>query len=100
LLLVPANHFLCVPAKLFDYFGVGTRILAVTEEGATRELINETNSGDCFSAGDVHGMEEYIYKIMQDKQCRHVAPSQFRPFETKQLSRQLAEQLASVTGCL
>ncbi len=100
LLVVPSNHYLCIPAKIYDYFGTGTRILAVTEDGATRELINETKSGECFSPIDIYGISEHIYRLMRnkDQQSSKIDPSSYSQFDAKHLTKLLTDKLSTMTA--
>ena len=38
LVLAPTNHSLMLPAKIFDYLGAGSTLLAIAEPGATLRL--------------------------------------------------------------
>lgn len=49
-----------IPAKIYDYMGVGTKILAICNEGATSDLVNETGIGKSFSPVDIEGIKEYM----------------------------------------
>jgi len=50
-----------IPAKIYDYMGVGTRILAICNDGATSDLVNETAIGRSFSPADIGGIKEYMF---------------------------------------
>lgn len=99
LLIVPSNHSLCVPAKVYDYFGVEVKILAITEYGATFDLINETQGGRCFSPTDIGGIREYLCECMKNgnQESSRVDPSRYRPFDAKRIAQELAEALSEVT---
>jgi glycosyltransferase involved in cell wall biosynthesis len=99
LLIVPSNHDLCIPAKVYDYFGVEAKILAVTEYGATFDLINETGAGRCFSPGDIDGISECLYEFMKNgnQESSKLDPSRYRQFDAKQITQRLAEALSAVT---
>ena len=100
LLLVPSIHHLCIPAKVYDYFGVGTRILALTEEGATAELLKATKGGEFFSPHDITGISDHIYMLMQaeNKHLLTIDPARYAQFDGKLLTRQLADQLSAAAG--
>jgi len=98
LLLVPSVHYLCIPAKVYDYFGAGTKILAVTEQGATSELVKATRSGECFPPQDIAGISNYIYMLMQNEN-RHLLindPACYIQFDTKRLTQQFAKELTAL----
>lgn len=63
LLFAPGQPFQ-IPAKVFDYMGLGTRILALTEKGATWDLITSTGAGTAFYQTDIKGIKEFIYRSM------------------------------------
>lgn len=65
LLLAPDQPYQ-VPAKLYDYIGAGTKILALTEDGATSDMVRSTNSGGVFLPEDVDGIKEFIYRTIKD----------------------------------
>jgi len=54
-----------IPAKVYDYIGTGTKILAIANEGATSELIDATASGKSFLPEDISGIREYIAEGVQ-----------------------------------
>jgi glycosyltransferase involved in cell wall biosynthesis len=59
-LLLAPNQPYQIPAKVYDYMGTGTRVLALAEEGATSELIRATGIGGVFSPTDVAGIKNFI----------------------------------------
>lgn len=100
LLPVPSIHHLCIPAKLFDYFGTGTRVLALTEQGATAELLKMTGSGECFSPSDITGISDHLYMLMQ-RENRHLLTidrTHFAQFDGKLLTQHLAERLKGLVN--
>ena len=66
LLLAPEQPFQ-VPAKAYDYLGIGTEILALAGEGATSDLITETCSGKVFSPLDIAGIRDFIHQRFTDQ---------------------------------
>ena len=66
LVIAPQRHDLVVGAKVFDYLGSGSKILALAAEGATRDLMEETQSGMCFSPSDIDGLRGYLGELMRD----------------------------------
>jgi len=99
LLIVPSNHDLCIPAKVYDYFGVEAKILAITERGATFDLIHETGTGRCFSPSDIDAISKCLYEFIKngDRESAKADPSLYRQFETKRITQQLAEEISAVT---
>ena len=47
LLLVQTDAPLCIPGKVFEYIAIGKPILALTGEGATRDLVETESLGVC-----------------------------------------------------
>jgi glycosyltransferase involved in cell wall biosynthesis len=66
-LLLAENQPFQIPAKVYDYMGAGTKILAVAEEGATSDLITSTKIGEVFRPGDVEGIKKYIYECFRNE---------------------------------
>ncbi|MDD2272147.1 MAG: glycosyltransferase family 4 protein [Desulfuromonadaceae bacterium] len=96
LLLVTSIQDINIPAKIYDYFGSRTRILAITEPGATSELIKNTESGAVFIPGDTDGIAEYIYEQCSDSGRNHIRnnPHMYAQFDTKVLTEKLATELS------
>jgi glycosyltransferase involved in cell wall biosynthesis len=59
LLLAPNLPFQ-IPAKVYDYLGAGTRVLAVAEDGGTADLLRETGAGRAFRGEDVDGIAAFV----------------------------------------
>jgi glycosyltransferase involved in cell wall biosynthesis len=98
LVLAPARHRLLVGAKLFDYLGSGSRILAIAEPGATADLIRQTDSGICFSAADVTGMSEYLYRLIETGTFSTLKNDveSFRRYDVRNLTARLASEIVSL----
>lgn len=96
LLLVTSIQDINVPAKIYDYFGSRTRILAIAEPGATAELIKNTESGATFLPCDTDGIAEYIYAQCCDSGRNHNRnnPQKYAQFDTKVLTEKLATHLS------
>jgi hypothetical protein len=60
-LLLAPNQPYQIPAKVYDYMGTGTKILALTGEGATAELINSTGIGKAVDPANIQGIKDYVY---------------------------------------
>jgi glycosyltransferase involved in cell wall biosynthesis len=102
LLLVTPIQSINIPAKIYDYFGSGTKIMAITDPGATSELIKNTNSGACFSPTDIDGIADHIFSLLRHEDRDHLRndPTYYACFDAKHLSGQLAQRLFSLTGNL
>jgi glycosyltransferase involved in cell wall biosynthesis len=66
LLLAPNQPFQ-IPAKVYDYMGLGVKILALTEEGATSDLVKSTGAGQAFDLSDIEGIKEFIYQAFSNR---------------------------------
>lgn len=95
LVLAPPNHNLCQPAKIFDYLGSGSKLLALAEPGATTDLIQETHGGMCFSHTDINGLKDYVHHLLIDGAYRALRndPESFRRYEARNLTHQLVTEL-------
>ncbi len=60
-LLLAPNQPYQIPAKVYDYMGTGTKILALTGEGATAYVINATGTGKAIDPDDIQGIKDYVY---------------------------------------
>ncbi len=65
LLVLATEQPLAIPAKVYDYIGSGTPILALTEAGATADVIAETGSGRCFLNDEIEAIKIYICDIIE-----------------------------------
>ena len=63
-LLLAPDQPLQIPAKVYEYMGLGTRILAIAKEGATRDLLGETGCGKAFDPDDTTGIGEFLMETM------------------------------------
>jgi glycosyltransferase involved in cell wall biosynthesis len=98
LVLAPTCHRLVVPAKIYDYLGSGSLILALAEPGATTDLIAETRSGACFSDSDVAGVADYLAGALRDRdfRTRKNDPSAFDRYAVHHLTEQLITEMKHV----
>jgi glycosyltransferase involved in cell wall biosynthesis len=53
-----------IPAKVYDYLGAGTRILAIAEDGGTADIVRQTESGRAFTPSDVDAIAAFIQEEM------------------------------------
>jgi glycosyltransferase involved in cell wall biosynthesis len=60
LLLAPDQPFQ-IPAKVYDYIGTGTKILALAGEGATADMVINTETGSVFGANDHQALKQFLY---------------------------------------
>ena len=100
LLIAPSHHYFCVPAKAYEYLASRIPILALTGKGATRDLIEETDAGACFSDSDVDGIARFILERFQAAHTS--APSRCsekaRQYEMEALAGRLDGVLSALIG--
>ncbi len=56
-----------VPSKCYEYLAAGRSILALTPEGATRDLLSEVGGGVCVDPDDVGGVRDAIASFVEAK---------------------------------
>jgi len=94
-LLLANEQPLQIPAKAYDYMGSGTKILALTEAGATADLIRSTGTGAVFDPSDVKGIKHFIHQLMSNgssliqNDTSHI----LNKFDRKSLIQKLADDL-------
>jgi glycosyltransferase involved in cell wall biosynthesis len=97
-LLLAPNQPYQIPAKVYDYMGVGTRVLALAKEGATADLVRNTGIGAVFDPSDVAGIKRFIGQSVEE--CRTsecwLEPEAANQFDLGSISRQLADELGRV----
>jgi glycosyltransferase involved in cell wall biosynthesis len=97
LMLAPERHRLVLPAKIFDYLGSGSAILAIAETGATADFMAETRCGRCFSARDVEGLTDYLESLLKDGAFRHLRTDQasFARYHVGHATKQLTNAMTN-----
>jgi glycosyltransferase involved in cell wall biosynthesis len=97
LMLAPECHRLVLPAKIFDYLGSGSTVLAIAEPGATADFVTETRCGRCFSAQDIEGLAEYLAGLLRDGAFRQLKsdPASFSRYDVRRATGLLAAQMAN-----
>lgn len=94
-LLLAPNQPYQIPAKAYDYMGIGTKILAIAEEGATADLIRSTGVGGAFSPSDIEGIKKFVLQVSHENdRSRDGAELEAAArFDVTELTRQLAARL-------
>ncbi len=96
LLLAPHLPFQ-IPAKAYDYMGAGARILAIAEDGATSDLIRDTDAGRAFAPGDIEGIEAFIEDEMAAERPWTAAQKlRLARFDARRIAEELASHLDRV----
>ena len=97
-LLLAPNQPYQIPAKVYDYMGVGTRVLALAKEGATANLIRNTGIGAVFDPSDIAGIKSFIGQSLEEfgTSGSWIKPEAANQFELNSISRRLADELGRV----
>lgn len=99
-LLLAPNQPYQIPAKVYDYMGIGTKIMALAEEGATRDLVQSTGIGAVFHPLDTAGIKEFILRSMNSSadDVRSLKNGTVADYEIGSLVCRLAGRLDHVIG--
>jgi glycosyltransferase involved in cell wall biosynthesis len=97
-LLLAPNQPYQIPAKVYEYMGAGTRVLALAKAGATADLIRNTGIGAVFDPSDIAGIKGFIGQCLDEARTSAfcVDPNATNLFELDSISRQLADELERV----
>lgn len=89
-----------IPAKVFEYMGIGKPILAITSEGGLSEIIERCQHGIIVPPNSVARVKECILDLCarhKDNQLHMQGDKSYlKTFERESLTRELAMQLNSV----
>jgi Glycosyl transferase 4-like domain len=93
-LLLAPNQPYQIPAKVYDYMGTKTRVLALAEEGATSDLIRSTGIGGVFRPGDIAGIKDFINASFISRNAgAGLTHETVNRFEINSLTRDLVDYL-------
>jgi glycosyltransferase involved in cell wall biosynthesis len=94
-LLLAPNQPYQIPAKVYDYMGAGTRILALAKEGATADLIRSAGVGGVFDPSDIAGIKRFIGRCLEESRgsACWLQPHLAKDFDLDSVAGRLAEQL-------
>ena len=97
LLFAPDQPFQ-IPAKIFDYIGAETKILAIAGEGATSDLINSTGAGESFYPSDIEGIKEFIYQSVNNTESKRPESKtdMLHQFDRRVIIKNFADHLKSI----
>jgi glycosyltransferase involved in cell wall biosynthesis len=96
-LLLSSGQPYQIPAKVYDYIGSGTGILALTEEGATEKLVRGLKNGKVVNADDVNGIKNAIISFMNlANGLDRAAEIDGSPFNRKVITGSLAQALEHI----
>ena len=94
-LLLAPNQPYQIPAKIYDYMGVGTRVLALAKEGATANLVRNTGIGAVFEPSDIAGIRRFIGQCLDQSgtSAPPLKPDAANQYDLDSISRRLADEL-------
>jgi hypothetical protein len=99
-LLLAPNQPYQIPAKAYDYMGIGAKVLALAEDGATCDLVRSTGVGAAFRPSDTAGIKEFLLRSMK-YDCWSIQSKNNGPvseYEIQSLTRRLARCLDSFSS--
>jgi hypothetical protein len=95
-LLLAPNLPYQIPAKVYDYLGAGTRILAIAEEGGTADLLNETSSGRAFRSDEVDAIADFIDAELASQGSPAAASSSVARYDVRRITEDLIAHLTRI----
>ena len=97
-LLFAPDQPLQIPAKVFDYLGTETKILAISKDGATADLVRSTGIGSAFHPSDIGGIKRYIHEafINRESILKDASTQLLMRYERKNLTGLLASRLNAI----
>ena len=95
-LLLAPNLPYQIPAKMYDYLGAGTRILAIAEDGGTADLLAETASGRAFRTDEVAAIADFIHGEFLARSSAGPVSSSLAPYDVRHLTGELLGHLDRV----
>jgi hypothetical protein len=97
-LLLAPNQPLQIPAKAYEYIGIGTPVLALAGEGATADMIRFTRSGEVFSPDDVQGISGFLVRAFSQSVQTGQPPSgqNLRGLDIRHIVEELARRIDTV----
>lgn len=96
LLIIQVETELQIPVKFYEYLASGKPILALTDEGATKNIVLRTGSGIVVDPGNIPGIKEsiqYLYEEWKKKEAMTSAQSRWKIYERKSLTGEFAKLL-------
>ena len=96
-LVLAPNQAYQIPGKIYDIIGAGTKILAVTNEGATKELIKSLGAGGSFDMSDIDGITGFIYnEYIRRGENKQKLSKIKQQFDQRIISKKLDKKLCEI----
>ena len=96
LLLLQQGHELSVPAKTYEYLAAGRPILALTEDGATADVVRESGVGVLAAAADIEAVRLALVEVIALTRTG-VAPVPREMYDGKARAADLTALFARIT---
>lgn len=91
-LLIAFEQPFQVPAKIFEYMAAKIPILALADDGATKDLMKEVGIGKAFCMNEIESIKYFIlYAINNYDSLNIMDNDKFRSYERKQLTSVLSQ---------
>ena len=99
LVLAPKQPYQ-IPAKIYDLIGSETKVIAITEDGATKQLVESLGIGGCFKETDVEEIKKYIYEEIKNKREQTIHWENIKHnFNQREISGILSNNLKKYVSC-
>lgn len=96
LLLMAPRQPLQIPGKVYEYIGLRSAILAICEDGATKDLLKDYPLASIVAPDDLDGMKEAIHRFLKESR-NSGSEDVLKSFDFNRYEREsLAEKLASL----
>jgi hypothetical protein len=95
-LLLAPNLPYQIPAKVYDYLGAGTRMLAIAEEGGTADLLAETGAGETFVPNDIDGIASFIAREFAAMGSPRPPATALARYDVRRITQDLVDHLMRV----
>ena len=104
LLVLAEDQPLQIPGKVYDYLGAGSDVLAITENGATADLLREVGTGIVISPADHQTVKskikalymQYLTTNQHDNDSAFVRNIPTTKYNRKYLTQELARLLEKI----
>jgi hypothetical protein len=102
--LVAEREFtrMLVPAKLYEYVRLGRPILALVDDGASRDLLQRLGAGCAISPARPEGAAHFLIRCYADRQTLRskplAVPEAIARYERRTLTRELVEVFDQITS--
>jgi glycosyltransferase involved in cell wall biosynthesis len=97
LLILQPGTSVSVPGKIFEYIAMRKKILALTPEGATADVVRNHDLGSVVNPDDIDGIQRALLQLLGEFRRGGIAPpaldGAFHKYDGARLARQLHDVL-------